>query len=150
MGSVWRRFIKKIDGFYFDFTDFPDIAQAVIATCAGIGIRGRFEGLQSLQIKETDRLRAMKNEIEKLGVQVAASGKGDLITALEIKTNETGISRRTYFRNLWRSSHSHDTGATGDENQFTENTESGCCGQIVSGFLGTHDVTWIYYWIAAI
>ncbi len=77
--------VKKIDGFYFDFTDFPDIAQAVISTCAGIGIRGRFEGVQSLQIKETDRLRAMKNEIEKLRVPVAFFGEGDWISALEIK-----------------------------------------------------------------
>ena len=91
---------KKIDGFYFDFTDFPDIAQAVIATCAGIGIRGRFEGVQSLQIKETDRLRAMKNEIEKLGIKVAFSGESDLITALEIKPTKpafpAGLTFETY------------------------------------------------------
>ena len=91
---------KKIDGFYFDFTDFPDIAQAVIATCAGIGIRGRFEGVQSLQIKETDRLRAMKNEVEKLGIHVAFSGDGDIITALEIKPTKpafpNGLTFETY------------------------------------------------------
>lgn len=79
---------KKIDGFYFDFTDYPDIAQAVIATCAGIGIRGRFEGIRSLQIKETDRVRAMKNEIEKLGIQVAYFAEGDYINALEIKPSK--------------------------------------------------------------
>ena len=84
-GIRLTRVNKKIDGFYFDFTDFPDIAQAVIATCAGIGIRGRFEGVQSLKIKETDRLRAMKNEIEKLGINVAFFGERDLMTALEIK-----------------------------------------------------------------
>jgi 3-phosphoshikimate 1-carboxyvinyltransferase len=84
-GIRLTRVHKKIDGFYFDFTDFPDIAQAVIATCAGIGIRGRFEGVQSLQIKETDRLRAMKNEIEKLGIQVSFSGENNLIKTLEIK-----------------------------------------------------------------
>jgi 3-phosphoshikimate 1-carboxyvinyltransferase len=91
---------KKIDGFYFDFTDFPDIAQAVIATCVGIGIRGRFEGVQSLQIKETDRLQAMKNEIEKLGVQVAFAREGDLITAVEIKPKKPafpeGLTFETY------------------------------------------------------
>jgi 3-phosphoshikimate 1-carboxyvinyltransferase len=91
---------KKIDGFYFDFTDYPDIAQAVIATCAGIGIRGRFEGVQRLQIKETDRLLAMKNEIEKLGIRVAYTGVGDLITALEIKPTKPafpeGLTFETY------------------------------------------------------
>ena len=91
---------KKIDGFYFDFNDYPDIAQAVIATCAGIGIRGRFEGVQQLQIKETDRMRAMKNEIEKLGIQVAFFGESDLITAVEIKPTKlafpVGLAFETY------------------------------------------------------
>ena len=91
---------KKIDGFYFDFHDYPDIAQAVIATCAGIGIRGRFEGVQRLQIKETDRMRAMKNALEKLGIQVAFFGEGDLITAIEIKPTKlvfpVGLAFETY------------------------------------------------------
>jgi 3-phosphoshikimate 1-carboxyvinyltransferase len=83
-GVRLTKVVKSIDGFYFDFSNYPDIAQAVIATCAGIGIRGRFEGVQTLQIKETDRLRAMKNEIEKLGIQIAYAGHKDLISALEI------------------------------------------------------------------
>jgi len=91
---------KKIDGFYFDFTDFPDIAQAVMATCAGIGIRGRFEGVQSLQIKETDRLRALKNEVEKIGIQIGFSREGDLITAVEVNPAKpifpSGLSFETY------------------------------------------------------
>lgn len=78
-------FRKRIDGFYFDFTDYPDIAQAVISTCVGLGIRGRFEGLQSLKIKETDRLRAIKNEIEKLGFSGEIVARGDVMTALEIR-----------------------------------------------------------------
>jgi len=91
---------KKIDGFFFDFTDYPDIAQAVVATCAGLGIRGRFEGVKSLQIKETDRLKAMKNEVQKLGIQVDTSGQGDLISSLEIKPGKpafpAGLSFETY------------------------------------------------------
>lgn len=84
-GVRLTRFAKKIDGFYFDFTDYPDIAQAVMATCTGLGIRGRFEGVQSLQIKETDRLKAMKYEMEKLGIRATLSKTGDLVTALEIE-----------------------------------------------------------------
>jgi 3-phosphoshikimate 1-carboxyvinyltransferase len=74
----------RVDGFYFDFSDYPDIAQAVITTCAGIGIRGRFEGVQSLQIKETDRLRALQSEIEKLGFAVSMHGDGHTVSAIEI------------------------------------------------------------------
>ena len=100
LGIRLTKTAKKIDGYYFDFIDYPDIAQAVIATCAGLGIRGRFEGVQSLQIKETDRLRAMKIEIEKLGIHITSSGQGDLITALEIKPIKPsfpeGLTLETY------------------------------------------------------
>lgn len=91
---------KKIDGFYFDFTDCPDIAQPVIATCAGLGLRGRFEGLKSLQIKETDRVSALKNEIEKLGVQVIVSDKDNELLAMELRiprrSMQPGLTFETY------------------------------------------------------
>ena len=72
------------DRFSFDFTNHPDIAQAVMATCAGLGIGGRFEGVNSLQIKETDRLRALQNEFGKMGIQVSLGGEQDVISAAEI------------------------------------------------------------------
>jgi 3-phosphoshikimate 1-carboxyvinyltransferase len=91
---------KKIDGFYFDFTDYPDIAQSVILTCAGLGIRGRFEGLKSLLIKETDRVRALKNEVEKLGTRVVTSDKEDTMPAMEISASKPvfkpGLAFETY------------------------------------------------------
>ena len=83
-GIRLTRFRKKIDGFYFDFTNYPDIAQAIIVTCAALGIRGRFEGVQSLRIKETDRLMALKNEVEKIGVVFTLFRDQDQITAVEI------------------------------------------------------------------
>ncbi len=82
---------KKIDGFYFDFNDYPDIAQAVIVTCAGMRIRGRFEGLKSLQIKETDRLQALKNEISKLGIAVEISTQGESLVTLEITSSKSSF-----------------------------------------------------------
>jgi 3-phosphoshikimate 1-carboxyvinyltransferase len=56
-----------VDRFDFDFTECPDLAQAVIATCAAMGIRGRFKGLKTLRVKETDRISALRNELSKLG-----------------------------------------------------------------------------------
>lgn len=61
---------KKTGGFYFNFSDNPDIAPPVITTCAAIGIRGHFEGLKSLKIKESDRLLAITNEFKKMGIFV--------------------------------------------------------------------------------
>lgn len=57
--------------FRFDFTDCPDLAQTVAVVCAAKGIKGYFTGLESLRIKETDRIAALQNELQKIG--------GDLI-----------------------------------------------------------------------
>lgn len=47
----------------FDFSDCPDLAQTVVALCAGMGIRVDMTGLESLRIKETDRIQALQIEV---------------------------------------------------------------------------------------
>jgi 3-phosphoshikimate 1-carboxyvinyltransferase len=56
--------------FDYDFTECPDLAQPVIVSCAALGIEGRFTGLKTLRVKETDRIAALKNELLKLGYAV--------------------------------------------------------------------------------
>lgn len=46
----------------------PDIAQTMAVTCAALGTDGLFSGLQTLSIKETDRISALQTELGKLGV----------------------------------------------------------------------------------
>ena len=48
--------------------DSPDLAQTIIITCLGLGVDCTLNGLHTLKIKETDRLIALKNEIEKFNV----------------------------------------------------------------------------------
>ena len=55
--------------FEYDFTHCPDLAQTVAVVCATKNIRSKLIGLHSLPIKETDRLLALKTELEKFGVQ---------------------------------------------------------------------------------
>ncbi|MDR1454573.1 MAG: 3-phosphoshikimate 1-carboxyvinyltransferase [Tannerella sp.] len=50
-----------------DLTDMPDMAQTLTATCAALDMPFRFDGLQSLKIKETDRLEALRTELRKFG-----------------------------------------------------------------------------------
>lgn len=59
-----------VSEFNYDFTLCPDLAQAVIVTCAALGIRGHFTGLKTLRVKETDRIEALRNELTKLGYGV--------------------------------------------------------------------------------
>ena len=58
----------------WDFTKTPDLAQTLVVTCAMKGIPFRFTGLQSLRIKETDRIAALQTELAKLGVRVEVEG----------------------------------------------------------------------------
>lgn len=60
----------KDELFGFDFSDCPDIAQTVAVTAGAMQIPTFFNGLQTLRIKETDRLTALKNEMKKMGINV--------------------------------------------------------------------------------
>lgn len=50
-----------------DLVEIPDLAQTFVVTCALLDIPFRFTGLQTLKIKETDRIAALKAELAKLG-----------------------------------------------------------------------------------
>lgn len=54
----------------WDFTHCPDLAQTVAVVCAAKGIQGHFTGLESLRIKETDRIAALQNELGKIGAKL--------------------------------------------------------------------------------
>ncbi|GAA0718079.1 3-phosphoshikimate 1-carboxyvinyltransferase [Aquimarina litoralis] len=54
-----------------DLSNSPDIAQTIAVTCFGLGKACYLTGLHTLKIKETDRLEALKIEIEKLGGEVS-------------------------------------------------------------------------------
>jgi 3-phosphoshikimate 1-carboxyvinyltransferase len=57
----------------YDFVNEPDLAQTLVVACTLLGVPFRFTGLQSLKIKETDRMEALKRELRKLGYLLADS-----------------------------------------------------------------------------
>jgi 3-phosphoshikimate 1-carboxyvinyltransferase len=67
---VLRKSGERTDMLEADFVEIPDLAQTFVVTCAVLGVKFRFSGLQSLKIKETDRISALKNELLKLGYVV--------------------------------------------------------------------------------
>jgi len=62
----------------YDFTDQPDLAQTLAVTCCLKEIPFIFTGLQSLKIKETDRVAALMNELRKLGFVLIEPEEGML------------------------------------------------------------------------
>ena len=55
----------------YDFTNCPDLAQTFSVLAAFHGTTLLLEGLQTLLIKETDRVAALKSELAKVGVSLA-------------------------------------------------------------------------------
>ena len=98
--SSSRILLKKINDFVkpdhidLDLTDNPDIAQTIAVTCFGLGISCDLVGLHTLKIKETDRLKALKIELSKLGAEVKITNNSfHLGSSFSINTN---ISIETY------------------------------------------------------
>lgn len=57
----------------YNFVNEPDLAQTFVVACVLLNIPFRFTGLQSLKIKETDRIEALKTELRKLGYRLTDS-----------------------------------------------------------------------------
>lgn len=70
-----NRVAKKM---FHNFINEPDLAQTFVVTCCMMNVPFMFTGLQSLKIKETDRIEALKNEMRKLGYLITDSNNSIL------------------------------------------------------------------------
>jgi 3-phosphoshikimate 1-carboxyvinyltransferase len=85
-----------LDTIEWNFTDCPDLAQTALPVCAAKGIHGTFTGMESLRIKETDRIAALQTELAKIGARLTEEpGVWKLIPAENLKTTHK-ISVATY------------------------------------------------------
>lgn len=64
---------------HYDMADCPDLAQGLVVAAALLGIPFACCGLESLKIKETDRMAALQQELGKLGLHLQAPDDGHLI-----------------------------------------------------------------------
>ena len=88
--------LEKINNFELpktitlDLVEAPDIAQTIAVSCYGLGVACDLSGLQTLKIKETDRLIALENELSKLGAQIRVTEDSlHLSAAQDFKANQT-------------------------------------------------------------
>jgi len=78
--------VNKID---IDLNNTPDLAQTIAVTCFGLGLSCTLRGLKTLKIKETDRLLALKTELEKLGAKVNITRESIEVSPSEgVKANQ--------------------------------------------------------------
>jgi|SRR6476661_226454 len=73
----------------YDFTHCPDLAQTVAAVAAALGRSIRMTGLESLRIKETDRIAALQVELAKFGGELEAElgGKSFMVRSENFHVN---------------------------------------------------------------
>ncbi|WDF57461.1 3-phosphoshikimate 1-carboxyvinyltransferase [Mucilaginibacter sp. KACC 22063] len=74
-GVYLKKEPKPIQRKIFDMIKCPDLAQTVIVVCAALGHEATFTGLETLKIKETDRVAALQNELGKMGVKLVEKGQ---------------------------------------------------------------------------
>jgi 3-phosphoshikimate 1-carboxyvinyltransferase len=76
--------LRKVEGFEqeekieIDCKGTPDIAQTLAATACGLGVAIKLTGLNNLPLKETNRLLALKIELEKCGAEVVITNNETL------------------------------------------------------------------------
>jgi len=84
-----------VERFEYNFINCPDIAQTFAVLCAALDIPAYFTGLQTLKIKETDRIEALKVELEKLGAEISTTS--DSLTIHKgINLDSRDVLIRTY------------------------------------------------------
>jgi 3-phosphoshikimate 1-carboxyvinyltransferase len=87
---------KPIEGIgRIDFTHCPDLAQTVAVTCALLGQSVEFTGLESLRIKETDRIYALQQELAKINAGLE-EGEDAVFTVIPSGKLPTAVQIHTY------------------------------------------------------
>lgn len=79
-----------------DLNKTPDLAQTIVVTSAALGIKCTLKGLETLKIKETDRLQALKNELFKFGIKIKITNSCLEITDFFQKEINLKINIKTY------------------------------------------------------
>jgi len=74
-GVYLQKEVKPVIRKIFDLKECPDLAQTIIVVCAALGHEATFTGLETLKIKETDRIKALQNELAKIGVKLIEKGQ---------------------------------------------------------------------------
>lgn len=111
----------------YDFVNQPDLAQTFVVTCCLMGVPFHFTGLQSLKIKETDRITALRQELGKLGFEVQEANDAELFWEGDSRGNardtEHGGTRDTERGDARGTEHG---GKRDTEHGEGRNTERGC------------------------
>ncbi len=90
---IQSKVVENPNAWAIDFTDIPDTAQTFAVVCAALNIDLDMRGLDSLRIKETDRILALQKELSKIGVHLIEREE----SVFELQTQDFKILPKTTF-----------------------------------------------------
>lgn len=95
-GILLEKTSDVVKSFEHDFTHCPDLAQTIAVICAAKGVECTMTGLESLRIKETDRIAALQNELRKFGSDLIETEPNLKFKIKNSKFTVSGQSVATY------------------------------------------------------
>ena len=78
--SKTKNIAKEIE---LDLSNHPDLALPITVTCCGLGIKAHLMGLESLKVKESNRLECIKKELRKFNISCEIDS-----SSIKIKENQ--------------------------------------------------------------
>lgn len=84
-----------VKSFSFNFEDYPDIVPAVMTTCAALNINSEYQNIGHLAFKESNRIAALGQELEKIGA-ILTKDKDSYHLTTNIKEPDTNLVFSTY------------------------------------------------------
>lgn len=92
-GILLTKSIKVAKEVNLNLSNNPDLALPIVVTCAGLGIKSQLNGLESLKIKESDRLVSIKKELNKFNISVEIDD-----SSIKIKENQNIVQPETIIK----------------------------------------------------
>lgn len=77
-GVCLRKMNTHTKKFFHNFVDEPDLVQTFALTCCMMDVPFMFSGVQTLKLKETNRIEAVITELKKLGYVITETSHGML------------------------------------------------------------------------
>ncbi|MCH8318511.1 MAG: 3-phosphoshikimate 1-carboxyvinyltransferase [Bacteroidetes bacterium] len=95
-GIVLNKKKQTVKSLEVDLNNYPDLAQTIAVLCAAKGIALFMSGIENLRIKETDRIKALKNELSKMGVKIDIEGQGKMRINSKFEIRNSKFEIQTY------------------------------------------------------
>ena len=95
-GVILSKSKRTCSFFEFDFINNPDLVQTLVVTLCLLSIPFHLSGADTLRVKETDRILALQNEMEKLGFAIREISPGVLEWDGKRHTPKKNVTIQTY------------------------------------------------------